>query len=201
MIADRSLTAQSTPTVTIGALTVGQIHCLPENDATWVRTGPGTALPSRLNARFVVADPAVDVTMRILVDGSGRPVVGSLTIDCKPGVNVSITLMRRLPVDAMMREALNRSAVQRPEPTPAEAPKYTRFRPVDEDRVKRVAEVYRLALAGGSIAPTEVVAATLGYSRATASRDVRRARKVGLIPPLAELRLCGSEAPRKEKSA
>lgn len=185
----------------IGTLTVAQIYCLPENDATWVRTGPGTALPSRLRARFVVTDPAIDVTMRILVDGSGRPGVGSIEINCSPGVSVSINLMKRVPVDAMMREALARSTVKRPEPSPAEAPKYARFRPIAADRVEHAAEVYRLALAGGSTAPTEVVAVTLGYSRATASRDVRRARKLGLIPPLAELHLGGTESPRKEKSA
>lgn len=189
------------PIERIGGLAIAQVYCWPDGGAAWVRTGLSTTVPSRLNARFVVADPAIDVTMRILVDGSGRPAVGSIGIDCKPGVSVSITLMRRLPVDAMMREALTRSTVERSGSAPAEAAKYARYKPVAAARVERAAEVYCLALAGGSAAPTEVVAAELGYSRATASRDVRRARKLGLIPPLAELRLGGSESPRKETRA
>jgi hypothetical protein len=52
------------------------------------------------------------------------------------------------------------------------------------DRIAQAAEIYRDAVANGSRSPAEVVTSKMGYSSATTSRDLKEARKRGLLPPV-----------------
>lgn len=176
-------------------------------DSIWVRTGDDTAVPGQLKALFILEEPPVQVHMKVRVDGSGRPRVEELSLvpnDALGGA-ITTTTMRGVAVDALMREALEHATIKvkmRPDvhalgfqvpgdpddmvrvsPDPAASNKGTR---VPRDRVERAAQIYFNALNAGSNAPAEVVAKELGYSRATAARDIRAARKRNLLPPLGE---------------
>lgn len=176
-------------------------------DSIWVRTGDDTAVPGSLKAVFLLEEPPVQVLMKVRVDGSGRPRVEELSLvpnDPMSGA-ITTTTMRGVAVDALMREALEHATIKvkmRPDvhalgfqvpgdpdnmvrvsPDPAASNKGTK---VPKDRVDRAAQVYLNALSAGSNAPAEVVAKELGYSRATAARDIRAARKRNLLPPLGE---------------
>jgi hypothetical protein len=178
----------------------------PAPKAGWVRTGELTAVPTLIEAQLFVATPAVRVFMLIRIDGAGKPLVREFAITTNDvNASVSTTLLRQLPVDALVREALSRATVRiQPRPdmherafhvpgdadheawvSPEPAPT-GRGKKVPQDRVARAAQVYLQALAAGSNAPAEVVASTLHYSRATAARDIRaaRSRKPPLLPAL-----------------
>ncbi|MFE3580570.1 hypothetical protein [Streptomyces vinaceus] len=115
-------------------------------------------------------------------------------------IAITATLLRKVPVDFLMRAALDWITVQttdRPDierdafqlvgapddvawvsPTP---PPSGRGREVPQERIARAAEAYQQALASGSKSPAEDVATVMGYSRATAARDLRAAREKGLL--------------------
>lgn len=198
--------------VTGAFVTPGEVT--PGERAGWVRTGADTAVPTLIQAVLFLADPEVQVHMLIRVKPGGRAHVSELLL--APGdvtVPITTSMLRRIPVDALMRDALERATVKvklRPDiherafqvpgdpdgqawVTPEPAP-LGRGREVPADRVVRAAETYKQALASGSSAPAEVVAATLGYSRATAARDIRAARKRGLLAPLGEERALATES-------
>ncbi|MGH3263208.1 MAG: hypothetical protein ACRDNS_14565 [Trebonia sp.] len=164
-------------------------------------------MPTRFHAQLLLA-PDMQVTMLVRVDGGGRAKIREITV-ASASVEGSITTsaLRGLPLDSLLRAALDQATVKvkpRPDiderafqvpgdpdnqawvsPTPAPT---GRGKKVPQDRVARAAQVYLQALAAGSSAPGEVVAKVLGYSRATAARDIRAARnrKPPLLPPVGE---------------
>lgn len=178
----------------------------PRDDSGWARTGEETAVPTRIEATVYLADPLVRVDMLVNVDWSARATVHQLTVVTdSPQTPVTTRMLRRIPIDYLLRFVLEESTVKaRPRtdisprafqvpgdpdthawvsggpPTPG------RGKNTPEDRVARAAEIYKQALAGGSRAPGEVVATQIGYSRATAARDIRAARRRGLLPPLGQ---------------
>lgn len=176
----------------------------PDEDAGWVRTGDTTAVPTLFRAFFLLSEPPVQVHLKVRVDPAGRAKVDELALvpNDMVGGAITTTVMRSVAVDALMRDALERAAVEielRPDfgerafqvpgdptnsawvsPDPAETAKGKR---VSRDRVERAAQIYLDALRGGSHAPAEVVAKEMGYSRATAARDLRAARARKLLPP------------------
>lgn len=178
----------------------------PVDDAGWARTGDNTAVPTKIQAQLFIADPPVRVDLYVHVDGSGRAHVRHFGVTSGDlGTPVTTRLLRRLPVDTLLREVLDRATVKatlRPDIAPRAfqvegepdnqawvsggPPPVGRGRDIPRDRVERAAQVYKDALRSGSKAPGEVVRVTLGYSRATAARDIRAARERGLLPPLGQ---------------
>lgn len=185
---------------------IAGVHVSAEQQVGWVRTGDTTAVPTRFEAKVFLADPAVVVLLLVLVDSGGRPHVREFHVAARvPNPPITSTLMRRIPVDHLLKAAVDAASVtvkNRPDihagafqlpsdpdhqawVSPQPAPT-GRGREVPVSRVVRAAEVYLQALAAGSAAPTETVASVLGYSRSSASRDIRNARKQGLLPPTGE---------------
>lgn len=175
----------------------------PGPDCGWTRTGEETAVPTRIEAEVYLAEPLVKLRLHVTVDWAGRGLVRELTVVTDgPQTGVSINLLRRIPVEKVMRFVMSESTVpivMRPDigPRAFQVPGDTgdgawisggpiepgRGKNAPADRVARAADAYRQALASGSKAPGEAVAEALGYSRATAARDIREARKRGLLPP------------------
>ncbi|MFD5508294.1 hypothetical protein ACFWIB_11020 [Streptomyces sp. NPDC127051] len=178
-------------------------NCLvqPDRTAGWVRTAGGSAVPTRMQALLHLDDPRVAVRLEIAVSPGGRALVRNIEVTPLGGsASITTTLLRKVPVDFLMRAALDWTTVQtrdRPDiegdafqlvgapddmawvsPMP---PPSGRGREVPEERVARAAEAYQQALASGSKSPAEDVAAVMGYSRATAARDLRAAREKGLL--------------------
>jgi hypothetical protein len=154
-----------------------------------------------MRALLHLAEPAVNVEMRIVVTPGGRASVKDFSVAARDqAAAVTTSTLRRLPVDYLLRTALvlvaratkDRSDIQRdafqidgdPEHvawvSPAPPPS-GRGREVPGERIARAAEAYQQALARGSKSPAEDVAAVMGYSRATAARDLRAAREQGLL--------------------
>ncbi|MFE9601971.1 hypothetical protein [Streptomyces hokutonensis] len=175
----------------------------PGDRAGWVRSSASTAVPSQIRALLHLEEPPVVVQMFITVDAGARALIREIAVSPQ-AVDVAITtsLLRRVPVDYLLRYALEKASVTakgRPDihegafqlnsdpehqawvsPPP---PSVGRGHDVPLDRVQRAAEVYKQALASGSRSPGMEVAAAMGYSRATAARDIRQARERGLIAP------------------
>lgn len=189
-------------------LEVAGCYVTPGDRAGWVRTGDTTAVPTRLSAVVVLNEPAVQVHLAVVVRDGGRAEVRELALAPSDGLTpILSSTLRRIPVDALLKVVLGRAAVTvkpRPEvdarafqvPGEPDSTAWVSSHPVPQgrgrkvarDRVARAAEIYLEALAAGSKAPAEVVAAEMGYSRATAARDIRaaRARKPPLLGPPGE---------------
>jgi hypothetical protein len=182
-------------------LEIGEIYVLPDLRAARVKTGPDTAVPSRFDAQIHLLEPSLTVAMKIVVDLGGRALVREFAVSpTDRGSTVTTRLLRKIPIERLMRAALKKvtvPATSRPDIHPnafqvpgdsddqawvSPEPKPGRGREVSADRVARAAEIYRQALAAGSRAPGEAVAAQLNYSRATAARDIKAARERGLLP-------------------
>ena len=174
----------------------------PETDCGWTRTGDKVAVPTRILATVWTAEPLLRLDFTVNVDWAGRGLVRELKIlTDSPQAGISITLLRRIPVDTLMRFVMGeatRPVRMRPDISerafqlvgqsddfawvsgpPADAGRGTG---TPTDRVVQAAEAYKQAVASGSKAPAEYVSQALKYSRATAARDLRLARKRGLLP-------------------
>ena len=143
----------------------------------WLKVGLGVRVAERLSV--VVEDDGWPFTARLdVVVENFRPVVEAVTLRRVEGAadGVNADALRALPVGAIVRSSV-RSAVDfasRPSPI-LEADARDLH---DDDRLRRVAVVYRLATLDGSPA-TQAVAADLGVSRPTAGRLIARARDAG----------------------
>lgn len=177
------------------------IYVYPDKNATWIRTGPDTAVPSIFEAQLHVSEPELTINMKIMVGPGGRILIREFGLSPKDlGSTITARLLRKVPVDRLSRAALDHvslkvvprpdihsSAFQLESDPPDQAwvspePIRGRGREVAPDRVGRAAQIYLEALAAGSRKPAEVVAEQLHYSRATAARDIRAARERGLLP-------------------
>jgi hypothetical protein len=166
-----------------------------------VQLQPGLAMPERYSAS--VDDPDLPFTVRItVVVEQGRPVCESLAAERRPeGIPITIESLR-LPVARLIRETapLVALAVRETDAgskltpsTPAEqeqvhatirsSRKPKRGPNIEQDqRLDRVAEIYRAALASGAW-PTQAVAEGLHVSRSHAGRLVMMARRRGKLGP------------------
>lgn len=175
----------------------------PGERAGWVRTGATTAVPSQIVAQLHLVEPSVEVKMFIAVDAGARAEIREFAVSPRnKATAISNSLLRRIPIDYLMRAALERASVTVAERSdiqpgafqlpgdpehqawvsPPPPPEAGRGQQMSPERVQKAAEVYRQALATGSRSPGMVVAETLHYSRATAARDIRLARERGLLP-------------------
>lgn len=186
-------------------LQVRAIYPFPDKRSMWVRTGPDSAVPSKFDVQIHLAAPELTVFMTVVVGPGGRALVREFGISPKDlEATVTTRMLRKIPLDRLLRAALDsvsQQATGRPDVHPSAfqvpgdpedqawvspEPDQGRGREVSRDRVARAAEIYLQALAAGSRKPAEVVAEKLHYSRATAARDIRAARKRGLIPSIGE---------------
>jgi hypothetical protein len=171
----------------------------------YLPTGPGTAVPSRFEAHFVVGAPEASVTIEVSVGADIRPVVVDMAIHAKVSTPITTSMLRQVLVEQLLQRAMTeatvpvevrtewlatlpgsvqdsaRQAGSPPEPmlTAAE-----RARAQFDADARTAARVYQEALAAGSPAPTMAVAHTMSRSRAQASRYIRRARELDLLPPM-----------------
>lgn len=173
----------------------------------YLETGPDTAVPSRFEATFALANPDATVTIEVFVGTDLRPVVLELSIRSKVRTPVTTSMLRNVLVDQLLQAALEKATVPasvRDEwlaelPSPAgQAARTTtpsaeeRVRGNAEEDARTAAHVYKEALASGSRAPAMAVAHTMNRSRAQVARYIRRARDMGLLPPLGSAPDAGS---------
>ena len=188
-----------------GEVTIVGCFVQRDPDSGWVRTGDYKAVPSRLTAEIFIEDPNVRVDLVVVVDAAAHPRIRRLTVEPeKPSEAVTTRLMRRIPMDFLLHRVLRDATVtitNRPDLAPrafevpgepattewaSTGPRTGRGKYTPDERIGYVAQIYNEAVAAGSDSPAAAVARTLGYSRATAARDIREARSRGFIAPLAE---------------
>lgn len=169
----------------------------------YISTGPNTAVPNRFEAHFVLGNPEAVVTIEVFVPADLRPVVLELKIRSKAKAPVTTSVLRQVLVDQLLQRALEEATVSasvREEwlaslpphvqalaadnmsAAPASADERRRGH-ADED-ARTAAQIYLEAMATGSRAPGVAVANKMNRSRAQVARYIRRARELGLLPPL-----------------
>lgn len=170
----------------------------------YLPAGPDTAVPARFEAHFQLADPEAAVTIEVLVGADLRPIIVDLSIRSRARNPVTTSMLRQILVDQLLQRAMEEATVpasvreqwlaslplggQPPTPgntaavpaPPTDAPRRSH---ADED-AEMAARIYLEAVASGSRAPAVAVANTLNRSRAQVARYIRRARELGLLPPL-----------------
>lgn len=170
-----------------------------------IRTGPDTAVPKRFVAVVALERPLLTVRMDVLVDQAGtRPRLVELHLQTDIRASITTSTLRQVLIDqllqAVMEEATLRVVAQpevhphafgvvgepenqgwvSPPPRP-----HGRGHNTPDDQVREAARIYSEAVTRGSRAPGVAVAEAMGYSRAQVARYIRRARELGLLPPLA----------------
>ena len=158
------------------------------------RVSPTKAVPNHFTVSVLLAEPRVNVDLEIRVVTGGQPQVIQVSVREMPPLvgGVTSTTLRSLPLDHIVRATMTWVAEQSPDliegsipgwfRLEADGPDVLRRGSVDE-RVAQAAQIYRAATAAGSKAPTEAVATSMHVSRATASRYIRGARDIGMLPP------------------
>lgn len=149
----------------------------------YLRTGPDTAVPSRFEASFSLVTPPASVTLEVFVGADLRPRVAELAIRSNVQTPITTSVLRRVLVDQLLREALTLATVPAADQEKwiTTRPQETRH-PDEDENANIAATIYAEAVASGSRAPTKAVALSMGRSRAQAARYIRRARELGLIP-------------------
>lgn len=169
----------------------------------YLATGPNTAVPRRFEAHFVLTEPDASVTIEVFVGADLRPVVIGLRMRANAQTPITTSGLRRVLIDQMVVRAMEKATVpasvreewlaslpaefRTPAPTasdnPAASAAANKRGRADAD-ARAAAEIYLEALATGSKAPGVAVANRMNRSRAQVARYIRRARELGLLPPL-----------------
>jgi hypothetical protein len=175
-----------------------------DHRGNWIRSGRTNIVPEEFKARISLFDSEMFVFMTIRVDPGGQARVIDLRVElAEDGADaITTTTLRRVLVDPMLRAALavaTKTVKERDDVLPGVNPPVFQVEGDGGDENARVywsppaganertaqaAEVYQQAVVSGSRAPTEAVAAAMGYSRAQAARYIRAARDAGLLPQL-----------------
>jgi hypothetical protein len=171
----------------------------------YLASGPETAVPTHFEAHFQLSKPEASVTIEIFVGGDLRPVVIELMIRSKARTPITTSVLRQVLVDQLLRKALDEATVpstvreewltslprhlQPPAPhdvSPSlpSRPANKRTRGQSDADAETAARIYSEAVAAGSRSPAVSVAVAMDRSRAQAARYIRRARALGLLPPL-----------------
>ncbi|ONI88132.1 hypothetical protein ALI22I_20560 [Saccharothrix sp. ALI-22-I] len=158
-----------------------------------VPTGRNSAVPADFRAHVQVTDPAVAVSVGIHVDVETGPRVYELSVRSARSGPVTTTVLRQVLVDQVLRAAMAEAAVDvgpgvlaalvEPTVDPRLRPGLRREDLPDLDAAT-AAEIYSAAVAAGSPRPGIVVASRMNRSRSQVARYIRRARELGLLPPL-----------------
>jgi hypothetical protein len=183
-------------------------------ETTWVPASGGLALPDHYE--IVVSDERYPpCRLGVRVEG-GNPQCDWIRVERgERAASVTSGALRKIPVARFLRESVSLAAIRlvtRDDGTVVGEPiagvrvsplrlgrQFRRPRrgfPLSEDDLRKVAEVYRDALAAGDPSPTATVARILHVSRSTAGRWVGRARGDGYLGPARRRR--AGEYPREE---
>lgn len=182
----------------------GPIITKPIEPTGKVRIGPDAAVPARFRADVPLIDPPVMVELEVHVPAGGKPAATSMAIHCDRSAPLTTTVLRRIPVDQLLRAALEKATVKaapvegsakhfRTEGDPENVawggdalPLEGAGRSTPLELAQRAAQHYSKALGEGSKSPAMAVVHEMNVSRSTAARYIREARKRGLLPPLGE---------------
>jgi hypothetical protein len=194
----------------IKKVVIGGVHALTGR----TRTGPRTAVPTSFVAEVLLERPALVVWMSIEVPQGGVARITELKLYPDGVPTITPGAVRAIALDTLLRAALA-AAEQREGPItprtdigsrvyqlPTDPPDRYRASPPMKSRVQEradenaglAAQIYMDALAQGSRAPAEAVATALDRSRGQVARYIRRARELGLLPPLGEATSSHSES-------
>lgn len=174
----------------------------PREPITYIRTGPDTAVPTRFRASIALATPDAAVQIEVFVGADLRPRVFDLSIRTNVQTPVTTSLLRRVLVDQLLREAMAKAE------TPVSSlpagttvgPELHAHEPIgkaDED-AQTAARIYSEAVTAGNPAPAVSVATAMGRSRAQVARYIRRAREIGLLAALPGAASTGKEGAEPE---
>jgi len=170
----------------------------PAEPHGWIRSTENRAFPSRFYVQTDMDGYKVTMLAEVGQRGPGATHVAVRQPEGRDGAPVTMTVLRRVAVDQVIREAVDQ--LSRPamaddsEPGafcvegiggvwhgPAPRPSGRGSQTADA-RLQRVAEVYLDAVAAGK-PPVKAVEKQLHFSRSTAGRLVGQARKAGLLTP------------------
>lgn len=189
------------------ASSIGRIHIEPGEGALQIRTGPKVAAPSHFKASIELKAPPMRVILWVRLDGGAAPVVEELALRPAPGSPLTSTTLRLVLLDPLIRAVVkkaSRPVIERPDVAPGafqvkggdQRHAWVSVPPGADERVLQIASLYNQALSAGSHSPAADAAAAVRLSRAQVARYVRRARAVGLIPPVDQVITKGAAGPR-----
>lgn len=171
----------------------------PVESRGYLPTGPDTAVPAFFDAHIQLGDPPAVVGIEVQVTADAGPAIVELSIRSNSRSPITTSVLRQVLVDQLLREAMNAAVVPasvREEwlatlpPEHRERAVSTGTAPVPDglsqaDRdAHTAAQIYTEALAAGSKSPAVMVGHTMNRSRPQVARYIRRARELGLLPPL-----------------
>lgn len=177
---------------------IAHVATEPAERAAMVSTGPGLAAPSRFMAYVQLAIPSLRLTLAIIVTSGGLPIVDYVTIWGNGQDPLSSGLLRKVLLDPIIRAAVAEASVpvtDRPDVAPGafhvdgepEEQLWVSTPAGATERVQQIARLYNEALTAGSRSPGLEAANAVHISRAQAARYIKRARDLGLIPPVGEV--------------
>lgn len=167
----------------------------------YLPAGQDSAVPVHFQANFQLGAPPASVKIRVVVGAEG-PAIQQLTIGTNVRTPITTSVLRQVLVDHLLREAMNAALVpgsvreewldtfppgvlpERRKVVAPAPPKEERLRNLADQDAQTAAQIYSEAAAAGSKAPAVAVAQAMNRSRAQVARYIRRARELGLLPPL-----------------
>ena len=185
---------------------IGTVYIDVEDRIAPVSISATEYVPRKFWARFQLVRPKLEVVALIWIASPGnRPTIRQLTMVANENTPVTTTVLRRVLVDQLIKEAVKAAAMPTRVVTgldvaghayeahggiwvgPAPQPLSGRGRDTANGNAEAAARIYSAATASGSRAPGMEVKAQMHISRSTATRHIRRARELGLLgPPEAE---------------
>jgi len=179
--------------------TIPQIEVRPDARAGVIATSATTVVPTRFAATVTYLDPPLRLWLDMRASPATGPRIYEVRVQAPLGSgglrsddlrSIPLRQLRRRVIDAVTRPIVERTADGGFVAAPGEQPWFGavqrgpgRGKPMGDDHLRQVAEVYRAAVAAGSRAPVEEVRQTFHASRPTAGRWVGQARKRGLLGP------------------
>ncbi len=176
---------------------IDSVAVRPDPQAAPVRTGPGTAAPGVFVADVHLAVPDIHLKLGIRITAGGLPVVQALTVWASDQTPLTSGTLRKILLDPIVRAAAGEAARQvrdRSDVAPgafhvdgaAEDELWVTAPAGATERVQQIARLYNDALMTGR-PPGLEAANAVHISRAQAARYIRKARELGLIPPVGEV--------------
>lgn len=169
----------------------------------YLSTGSNTAIPNRFQANFGLEKPPAAVVLEVFVGADLRPVAISVKVQASTKTPVTTSVMRQILIDQLVQRAVEEAtvpastreewlatlppgAVQPTDRSDAAPSADQRTRTQADDDARRAALIYAEAVSRGNRAPAVAVANVMNRSRTQVARYIRRARELGILPPLGE---------------
>jgi hypothetical protein len=170
----------------------------PVDPVRLVPTGPGKAAPATFLAEVRLAEPELLVELGVQVQPGGRPVVHHISVWATPATPLTSGSLHKVLLDPIVRAALDeaqQTIEERSDVAPGafhvpgepEEQLWVMTPAGADERVRQIARLYLDAMTAGSKSPGLDAANAVHISRAQAARYIKRARDLGLLPPLEEL--------------